>query len=100
MEWYTLVFISPHWWSEPIEKVWRLLGAGLHVPGSKVPRLTVADQLFIVAVANSPRPIRPWGVITWLADVSRISRPTVYELGKRAAQGLAPGPGGWPVKTY
>lgn len=29
MEWYTLVFISPHRWSEPIETVWRLLGAGL-----------------------------------------------------------------------
>jgi len=51
-------------------------------------------------VANTPRPARPWGAITWLSSVFQISRPTVYDLGKRAARGLEHSLGGRPVKQH
>jgi hypothetical protein len=44
----------------------------------------VADRLFIAAVANIPKDRRPWGSITWMADVFATSRPTVYAIGERA----------------
>ena len=75
-------------WPEPMEMTWQLLGAGTSLPGSKVPHLSISDQLFVAAIANIPRPSRPWGAITWLSDVFDISRPTVYALGKRVAEGL------------
>ncbi len=71
MELYTQTSISSNqWqWPEPMETVWQLLGTGSGVPGSKLRHLSAADQLFIAAVANILRPIRPWGAITWVADV-------------------------------
>ena len=91
---------SPGLWPEPTESVWNILGVGgERVSGSRLAHLTVAGQLFIAAVANIPRPERPWGSITWLADTFAISRPTVYALGERAKQGLLPNPGGRPVIT-
>lgn len=91
---------SPGLWMEPIESVWNMVGVGgPRVPGSRLPHLTVAGQLFIAAVANIPRPQRPWGIITWLANMFLISRPTVYALGERAKQGLLPDSGGRPVAT-
>jgi len=60
MELYTQASISPNiLWPEPMETVWQLLGTGPGVPGSRVPHLTIADQLFIAAVANIPRPSDP-----------------------------------------
>lgn len=35
-----------------------------------------------------PRFQRPWGVITWLADVFGTSRETIYTIGLRAQAGL------------
>lgn len=84
-------------WAEPMEPTWQGLTSGPSVPGSKVPHLSVADQLFVAAVANTPRPARAWGAITWLSDVFQISRPTVYDLGKRGARGLARSVGGRPT---
>ncbi len=85
-------------WPDPMETVWNLLGVGgLRVPGSRLSHLSIAGQLFMAAVANIPRPQRPWGAITWLADTFDVSRPTVYALGDRAAQGLVPDPGGRPM---
>ena len=86
-------------WPEPMETVWQVLTPGPSVPGSKIPHLSRADQLFVAAVANIPRPARPWGAITWLADVFQISRPTIYDLGARAVRGLARGVGGRPPKV-
>jgi len=97
MELYTQASILPNQWPEPMETVWQLLGTGPSVPGSRIPHLTIADQLFVAAVANIPRPIRPWGAITWLADVFQTTRPTVYALGERAATGLIPSQGGRPA---
>jgi len=97
MELYTQASILPNLWPEPMEAVWQLLGTGPRVPGSRVPHLTVADRLFIAAVVNIPRPTRPWGAITWLANVFQTTRPTVYALGERAATGLIPSLGGRPA---
>jgi len=100
MKLYTQAFTLPNLlWPEPMETVWRLLGTGPSVQGSKIPHVSVADQLFVAAVANTPRPIRPWGAITWLASMFQISRPTIYDLGKRAARGLEPAPGGRPAQV-
>lgn len=101
MELYTQASISSNqWqWPEPMETVWQLLGTGASVPGSKLTHLSAADHLFIAAVANIPRPIRPWGAITWVADVFQTTRPTVYALGERAARGLEPSPGGRPANA-
>lgn len=84
-------------WAEPMEITWQWLTTGVSVPGSKIPHLSVADQLFVAAVANTPRPARPWGAITWMSDVFQISRPTIYDLGKRAARGLERSVGGRPA---
>ena len=84
-------------WPEPMETVWQVLPRGPGVPGSKIPHLSLADELFVAAVANIPRPARPWGAITWLADVFQISRPTIYALGRRAGRGLVRGVGGRPA---
>jgi hypothetical protein len=99
MKWYTQTTTLPNvQWAEPMETTWRWLRAGASVPGSKLPHLGMADQLFVAAVANTPRPARDWGAITWVANVFQISRPTVYALGKRAARGMACSLGGRPVK--
>ena len=84
-------------WPEPMETVWQVLPSGPGVPGSKIPHLSLADELFVAAVANIRRPARPWGAITWLADVFQISRPTIYALGHRAGRGLVREVG-WPAQ--
>ncbi|MCP4542934.1 MAG: hypothetical protein GY832_37925 [Chloroflexi bacterium] len=100
MELYTQVTtLSNVLWPEPMEMVWQMTAAGPSVPGSKVSHLTVAEQLFAAAVVNTPRPIRPWGAITWLSNILQISRPTIYDMGKRAARGLEPAPVGRPAKA-
>ena len=101
MELYTQASILPNqWqWPEPMETVWQLLGTGPGVPRSKSTHSSAANQLSIAAVANIPRPIRPWGAITWLANTFQTSRPTVYALGERAAEGLIPSLGGRPTNV-
>jgi hypothetical protein len=86
-------------WTEPMETTRQWLATGPSVPGSKIPHLSVADQLFVAAVAAIPRPVRPWGAITWLSSEFQISRPTIYDLGERAARGLKRSVGGRPAKA-
>jgi hypothetical protein len=101
MELYTQSFNLPNvLWPEPMETTWQWLTTGPSVPGSKIPHLSVADQLFVAAVANTPRPARPWGAITWLSSAFQISRPTIYDLGRRAARGLDRSLGGRPVEQH
>ena len=45
-------------WLEPLETVWQVLTSGPGVPGSKIPHLSLADELFVAAVANIRRPGR------------------------------------------
>jgi hypothetical protein len=100
MELYTETTSLPNaLWPEPMETVWGMLASGPGVPGSKIPHLSIADQLFVAAVVNTPRPTRPWGAITWLSDAFQISRPTIYDLGERALRGLERAVGGRPART-
>ena len=68
-------------WPEPIEVCYQLLGGG---DGSalapKLSHLGIADLLFMSSIMLLPRDRRPWGIVTWLADVFGISRPTLYSL--------------------
>ena len=43
-------------WPEPMETVWQVLPSGPGVPGSKIPHLSLADELFVAAVAQHPAP--------------------------------------------
>ena len=98
MELYTqTTTLSNVLWAEPMETTWQWLTTGPSVPGSKIPHVSIADQLFVAAVANTPRPARPWGAITWLSGMFQISRPTIYDLGKRGARGLERSVGGRPA---
>ncbi|MGC9523804.1 MAG: hypothetical protein ACP5HG_18275 [Anaerolineae bacterium] len=99
MELYTqTTSLANELWVESAETPWPWQTTGPSVPGSKVPHLSVADELFIAAVANTPRPLRPWGTITQLSGMFQVSRPTIYALGKRAAEGLKRSVGGRPAK--
>jgi hypothetical protein len=61
---------------------------GVQLAGYKRSDLSLADRLFIAAVTNLPPERRPWGSITWLADVFNTSRPTVYAIGERGRTGM------------
>jgi hypothetical protein len=66
-----------------METTYQLLGAGDPLPSRfKRPDLTLSDRLFMAAVGNLPAEVRPWGSMTWLSDVFRVSRPTVYAIAR------------------
>lgn len=73
-------------WPEPLESIWQWLPPDAMSGISKVGHLSLSDELFIAAVANIPRPARPWGAISWMAETFNISRPTVYSLGQRVVE--------------
>jgi hypothetical protein len=76
-------------WPAPIEPVYQMLPTqGVQLAGYKRSDLSLADRLFIAAVTNLPPERRPWGSITWLADVFNTSRPTVYAIGERGRTGM------------
>mgnify|MGYP001396172502 CR=1 FL=1 len=77
-------------WLAPLESVWQMLPAATDCPpGYKRRDLGLSDRLFIGAVVNLPKGQRPWGCLTWLANVFATSRPTVYAIGRRARAGMA-----------
>src|SRR3989337_632875 len=86
-------------WPEPIESVWSMVSRD-HTgwPGYKRRDLGLADRLFIGAVVNLPAARRPWGCLTWLAQMFATSRPTVYAIGERARTSLAALPSGRPAR--
>jgi len=59
----------------------------------------MADRLFIAAVVNIPQDQRPWGSITWMAEVFATSRPTIYASGARARDAIMAQPSGRPPQT-
>ena len=78
-------------WPEPLESTWQRLGgerASKLAP--KLPHLGLADILFLCTVMSLPRESRPWGIITWLAQVFQVSRPGLYDLNKRVQKRLLP----------
>jgi hypothetical protein len=75
-------------WSEPMETAWQMLPGGVApVARFKRPDITIPDRLFMGAVVSLPRSQR-WGAVSWLANIYRTSRETVYTIGKRACEGL------------
>ena len=86
-------------WPAPLESVWQMLPAATDCPpGYKRRDLGLSDRLFIGAVVNLPKGQRPWGCLTWLANVFATSRPTVYAIGRRARAGMAALPSGRPAR--
>lgn len=80
-------------WPEPIESVWQMLPTSPNgLPGYQRRDLGLSDRLFIGAVVNLPKARRPWGCLTWLAEMFAISRPTVYAIGQRVRTALT----AWP----
>lgn len=75
-------------WEERTEVTWQQLASGPLDGISKVEHLSLADELFIAAVESIPRPKREWGIITWISEVFRVSRPTIYTLGRRVRERL------------
>ena len=79
-------------WPEPIEIGYQLLGGG---GGStlapKLDHLGLTDLLFMSSIMLVPGDRRPWGIVTWLADVFGVSRPTLYSLPKRVLERLTAG---------
>jgi len=76
-------------WPEPLETTWQVLGgqpAGQLAP--KLPHLGLADILFMTTVMSLARAERPWGIVTWMAEVFGLSRPGLYDLTKRVTERL------------
>ena len=76
-------------WPEPVELIWQMQPGGCtHSYRWKRGDITLTDRAFIAAVVNLPREQRPWGIITWLADVYQTSRETLYTIGGRVQEAL------------
>lgn len=89
---------SPLAWPEPMETTYQLLGPDAPLPSRfKRPDLSLSDRLFIAAVGNLPAEVRPWGSLTWLGDVFRVSRPTVYAIARTGRAAWLPEPRVPPV---
>jgi ubiquinone biosynthesis protein UbiJ len=86
-------------WPGMMEPIWQMLPAREpHLPGYQRTDLGLSDRMFISAVVNLPPDQRPWGSITWIADVFNTSRPTVYAIGERT-QRACYGRVGMPAKA-
>lgn len=80
-------------WSDPIEPIWQVLPKySQSLPGWKRTDLGLSERLFIGAVLNIPKERRPWGIVSWLAETLRISRPSLYSIGEWTKAGLLPAP--------
>ncbi len=76
-------------WPEPFESTWQLLGGRYgHDLAPKLPHLGLADILFMTTLMSLPRQQRPWGIVTWMAEVFALSRPGLYALTERVQQRL------------
>ena len=76
-------------WPEPVETTWQML-AGETSPETvwKRPDIGLAARLLIGAIVNISRPYRPWGMVTWLAEVNNTSRETIYAIGQQCRDRL------------
>lgn len=85
------------YWPEPIERFYQSSGRQ-HTSKAlapKAPHLSVSDIMFMTGVMSATQ--RPWGIVTWMAEMFGISRQTVYDLTERVQQRLAPPPEGAPA---
>jgi hypothetical protein len=76
-------------WPQPIEGMYQLLGGG-EASGlaPKLSHLGLAEILFMTAVMCLPKERRPWGIVTWMADIFLLSRPALYALTERTRERL------------
>lgn len=89
MKLYTEVNSNAACWPEPLESVYQSLGnAPATEIAPKLPHLGVSDILFMSTVMSIPGAERPWGIVTWMSDVFRLSRPSLYGLSARVKQRL------------
>ena len=96
MTWYQNY---PHsaYWPEPIERFYQTTG-GEPSGTPLAPRalhLSTLDVLFIAEVMSLPR--RPWGIVTWMAEMFGVSRQTLYDLPERVRQRFSLLPEAAPV---
>lgn len=90
---YPQVVANEAFWPQPIEMVYQLLGGGdASAIAPKLPHLGLADILFMGTVMALRREQRPWGIVTWLSEVFRLSRPALYSLSKRLVERLSDAP--------
>jgi hypothetical protein len=76
-------------WPEPMELIWQVQAPKTEmVLRWKRSDIGLSDRLFIGAVVNLPGERRPWGAITWLAEVYLTSRETIYDIGRQTSQAL------------
>jgi hypothetical protein len=72
-----------------MELIWQMQVADwLPMSHWKRPDIGLSDRAFIAAVVNLPREVRPWGAISWLADVYQTSRETLYTIGQQVQSTL------------
>lgn len=77
-------------WPEPFESTWQVLGGELkHDLAPKLPHLGLSDILFMTTIMSLPQGQRPWGIVTWMAEVFRLSRTALYELTDRVEARLS-----------
>jgi len=73
--------------SEPLGTAYQMQSrAAGRVPKARRPEITAPMRLLIGSVVQLGRR-RPHGAITWLADVFRTSRQTIYDVGQAATVG-------------
>jgi hypothetical protein len=76
-------------WNGPIEPIWQMMPVNeTSHRGWKRQDLGLSDRMLIGSVVNLPKGQRPWGIVQWLADTYRTSRPTLYAIGARAKSEL------------
>lgn len=92
MRLYTEVSQDHVCWPAPLEPVYQALG-GARAPelAPKLPHLGLSDILFMSTVMSIPRESRPWGIVTWMAEVFGLSRPGLYNLTTRIQHQLTVG---------
>jgi hypothetical protein len=56
--------------------------------------LGLSEILFMTTVMSLGRSIRPWGIVTWMAEVFGLSRPALYDLVERVEARLRAEPEG------
>lgn len=80
-------------WPEPIEPIWQVLPMySQSLPCWKRTDLGLSERLFIGAVLNIPVERRPWGIVSWMSETMRVSRPTLYAIGEWTRGWVLPAP--------
>jgi len=96
---YTLPALPSITWPEPIETAYQMqTPEAPRVPGARRPDITAPARLLIASVVQLAE-ARSHGAITWLADVFRTSRQTIYAIGERAVAGPIEAATGEPAQV-